>query len=146
MPAGDKQRRQNFFDRFSRWVSKKAGSPAAATLATLMVVIWGVTGPIFHFSDTWQLIMNTISSIITFVMVFLIQSSQNRDTGAIQLKLDEMIRATRGAHNELVDVEALSDKEIETLHKRYEKLRDNAERRRREGRSDVDTPETHQPG
>ncbi len=99
------------------------GSSPAFLAAIGMLVLWAVVGPHFHFSDTWQIIINTATTIITFLMVFLIQNTQNRDARALHLKLDEIIRALRSAHNEMIDVERLSDVELERLAKRYERLR-----------------------
>jgi low affinity Fe/Cu permease len=112
--------------RFSHAASRSAtlvGSPRAFLLAVFIIVAWGVSGPYFHFSDTWQLVINTGTTIITFLMVFLIQNTQNRDARAIHLKLDEVIRAMRAAHNELIDIENLSDAELDELTKYYERIR-----------------------
>ena len=104
------------------------GSAWAFTAALLVIVLWLVTGPAFHFSDTWQLIINTGTTIVTFLMVFLIQNTQNRDAKAMQLKLDELIRALKKARNELVDVEDLSDEELKKLEEQFKELRQKAER------------------
>ena len=98
-------------------------------LACVGVLIWGLTGPFFHFSDMWQLIVNTATTIITFLMVFLIQNTQNRDTRAINLKLDEVIRSLKGAHNEMINIEKLSDEELEELAKHYERIREECDHR-----------------
>ncbi len=111
-----------FFQRVSAKSAEWFGSPWAFVAALLFIVIWAVTGPLYHFSDTWQLVANTATNIITFVMVFIIQNSQNRDTRAIQLKLDELIRATRGTRNAMVNIEDLSDEQIEQLRKEFERL------------------------
>jgi len=103
-----------------------------------VVLAWVVTGPIFHFSDTWQLVINTATTVVTFLMVFLIQNTQNRDTEAIQIKLDELIRATKGAHNALLDLEELEEEALDQFRARYEAL---ALKARRGGKSDVGTPE-----
>ena len=108
------------FSRFAGRTAYLSGSPWVFLAAVLSVVIWGLTGPIYHYSDTWQLIINTATTIITFLMVFLIQNTQNRDAKAIHLKLDEVIRALRHAHNEMIDIEKLSDEELEDLAKHYE--------------------------
>src|SRR3954471_240944 len=100
------------FRRFAHSVAHATGSPIAFVSAVIVILAWAVTGPIFHFSDTWQLIINTGTTIITFLMVFLIQNTQNRDSQVVQLKLDELIRALKGAHNELVDLEDLTDPEL----------------------------------
>jgi low affinity Fe/Cu permease len=116
------------FRVFARNSSKVLGSAWAFVLAVFIIVIWGVTGPTFHFSDTWQLIINTGTTIVTFLMVFLIQNTQNRDAKAMHLKLDEIIRAIKGARNELVDLEKLSDEDLEKLEKQFERLRKKAVR------------------
>jgi low affinity Fe/Cu permease len=110
------------FDRFSTKVTKITGSPMAFILAFAVVIIWAVTGPVFHFSDTWQLVINTGTTIITFLMVFLIQQSQNKDTMALQLKLNELIATNCDASNRLINVEDITEEELETLKKFYIKL------------------------
>jgi low affinity Fe/Cu permease len=115
------------FRIFARKSSLILGSAWAFTVAILIIVVWGLTGPAFHFSDTWQLIINTGTTIVTFLMVFLIQNTQNRDSKAMQLKLDEIIRALKNARNELVDLEKLSDEDLEKLEKQFERLREKAE-------------------
>ena len=112
---------QKLFRRFAEATSRYAGKPAAFILAATLVVVWGLTGPLFHFGDTWQLVINTSTTIITFLMVFLIQSSQNRDTAALQIKLDELIR-TSHAHNALLDLEEMDDNDLERIRKHYCKL------------------------
>ncbi len=114
--------RKNLFDRFSKSAAHWTGHPFTFMAAVLLIVVWGVTGPMFHFSNTWQLVINTGTTVITFLMVFLIQSTQNRDSYALQLKLDELIRALEGAHNSLLDIEELSEEELLTLKKRYSEL------------------------
>ena len=111
-----------FFSRFATWVTHQAGSTPAFIIACSVVLIWLVTGPLFKFSDTWQLVINTGTTIVTFLMVFLIQRTQNRDSLAVQLKLNEIVAAMEGASNRLISVEDLSDKELETLHKHYQAL------------------------
>ena len=96
-------------------------------MAVFVIIIWGATGPTFHFSDTWQLIINTGTTIVTFLMVFLIQNTQNRDAKAVHLKLDELLRAIKGARNELVDLEELSDEELKRLEKQFQRVRRKAE-------------------
>jgi low affinity Fe/Cu permease len=115
------------FRVFARRSSSMLGSAWAFTAALLVIVIWLVTGPVFHFSNTWQLIINTATTIITFLMVFLIQNTQNRDAKAVHLKLDELIRAIRNARNELVDLEELSDEELQKLEQQFRKMRQRAE-------------------
>ena len=116
------------FRIFARNSSTILGSAWAFTIAVLVIVIWAATGPAFHFSNTWQLIINTGTTIVTFLMVFLIQNTQNRDAKAVHLKLDEIIRAIKGARNELVDLEELSDDELKKLEEQFQRLRKRAER------------------
>ena len=110
-------------------------------IAALIIVVWGVTGPIFKFSDTWQLVINTGTTIVTFLMVFLIQNTQNRDSHAVQLKLDELIRAVSGAHNALLDLEGLEETDLERFRGRYQELARTAREALRRGQLDTDTPE-----
>ena len=116
------------FRVFARHSSIILGSAWAFAGAVLVIAVWLLTGPTFHFSDTWQLIINTATTIITFLMVFLIQNTQNRDAKAVHLKLDEMIRALKGARNQLVDLEDLSDQELKNLEEQFQRLRKKAER------------------
>ena len=122
----EEKKRGDWFGRMAQWTAHFAGHPVAFLLAFASLVIWGVTGPIYHYSDTWQLVANTATSLITFLMVFIIQNSQNRDTKAIHLKLDELIRAVNAAHNEMIDIEKLSAKDLEQLAARYERIRAQA--------------------
>ncbi|HYC62313.1 MAG TPA: low affinity iron permease family protein [Thermoanaerobaculia bacterium] len=122
--------RKGWSSRFATWVSIKVGSTPAFMLALLVIVAWACTGPIFHFSDTWQLIINTGTTIVTFLMVFLIQHAQNRESLAVQLKLNEIVAAIDGASNRLVSVEDLDDDELEVLHKHYRELAKMAGRER----------------
>jgi low affinity Fe/Cu permease len=115
------------FGVFARKASSVLGSAWAFVVALLIIVVWAVTGPTFHYSDTWQLIINTGTTIVTFLMVFLIQNTQNRDAKAVHLKLDELIRALGPARNRLVDLEKLSDDELKALEVEFEKLRKKAE-------------------
>src|SRR5204862_5420843 len=115
------------FRFFARRSSMMLGSAWAFTAAILIILIWGVTGPMFHYSDTWQLIINTGTTIVTFLMVFLIQNTQNRDAKAAHLKLDELIRALKGARNELIDIETLTDEDLANLEKQFERVRKKAE-------------------
>ena len=115
------------FTRFAKWIAKTAGHPTTFFLAVAVILVWAATGPIFHFSDTWQLVINTGTTIVTFLMVFLIQNTQNRDAKAVHLKLDELIRALGPARNHLVDLEKLSDDELKNLEQEFEKLRKKAE-------------------
>ena len=125
----------------AKTVSRFCGRPSTFALAFAVIVVWIITGPIFGFSDTWQLVINTGTTIITFLMVFLIQNTQNRDTQAIQLKLDELIRATRGAHNALLDLEELDERTLEQFRTRYEGLARLARENRGQGLDDTDSPE-----
>ena len=124
------------FTRFAKWTSRVTGRPAAFVLAAMVILVWAITGPLFGFSDTWQLVINTGTTIVTFLMVFLIQNTQNRDSEAIQIKLDELIRAARGAQNSLLDLEELEDEELDRIHHQYELMAEHARaalgRRRRE--------------
>src|SRR5688572_30570355 len=117
------------FDRFARLASRKAGHPAAFYVALAVVLAWALTGPLFGFSDTWQLVINTATTIATFLMVFLIQNSQTRDSEAIHIKLDELIESTKGARRELLDLEDLPEEELHRLQMEYEALAKEARRR-----------------
>jgi low affinity Fe/Cu permease len=119
---------RDVFRIFARRSSTVLGSAWAFVVAITIILLWGLTGPAFHYSDTWQLIINTGTTIVTFLMVFLIQNTQNRDSKAMQLKLDEVIRALKNARNELVDLEKLSDEDLAKLEKQFEMLRQTAER------------------
>ncbi|HEY7420165.1 MAG TPA: low affinity iron permease family protein [Ktedonobacteraceae bacterium] len=129
------------FSRFARWTALKLGNPVAFVTAALIILVWAITGPLFHFSDTWQLIINTSTTIVTFLMVFLIQNTQNRDSEAIQLKLDELIRATQGAHNGLLNIEELTDEDFNRLRARYAKLASATREELRQGLQDTGTPQ-----
>jgi low affinity Fe/Cu permease len=111
------------FRKFARTTSDLVGSPIAFIIATLAIVIWALAGPMFGFSDTWQLVINTATTVITFIIVFLIQNTQNRDAKAIHLKLDELMRGVKGARTGLVSLEELSDEELEQLHQEFQRLR-----------------------
>ncbi len=119
----------SIFTRFSKRVSQAVAHPAAFAAALGIVVIWSATGPLVGWSDTWQLVINTGTTIVTFLMVFLIQNTQNRDTAAMQVKLDELIRAIEGAHNALLDLEELDEKELEAIREQYETLAREARER-----------------
>lgn len=134
-------KKKSFFTRFAKWTARAAGRPAAFTGAVLVIVIWGITGPMFGFSDTWQLVINTGTTIVTFLMVFLIQNTQNRDTEAVQVKLDELIRVTKGAHNALLDLEELDEKELDKIRDSYEKMASDARKDQKKGKSDTGKPE-----
>jgi low affinity Fe/Cu permease len=122
-----KKTMKRFFERFSARVTRATGKPIAFILAVVVIIAWAVTGPIFHYSDTWQLVINTGTTIITFLMVFVIQQSQNKDTMALQIKLNELIAAS-GASNRLIDVEDITEDELETLKKFYVKLSELAKK------------------
>jgi low affinity Fe/Cu permease len=115
-------RKGNFFDKFSAKVTRAVGSTPAFTVACAVVLAWGISGPIFNFSETWQLVINTGTTIITFLMVFLIQKSQNKDSLAIQLKLNELIASHQFASNRLINIEDITEEELRTIHTFYEKL------------------------
>jgi low affinity Fe/Cu permease len=134
------------FANFARGLSTLSGRPITFGLALLAVLVWALTGPLFHYSDTWQLVINTSTTIITFLMVFVIQNTQNRDTAAIQIKLDELIRATQGAHNAILDLEHLEDEQLELYLKRYELLASAARTKLKAGRIDTDAPEIKHAG
>jgi len=136
-------------ETFSQWATfaaRSLGSARAFAVAVVTVILWTLTGPVFHFSDTWQLIINTATTIVTFLMVFLIQNTQNRDSGAIQLKLDEILRATKGAHNALLDLEKLSMDDLDKIRVRYQELAEKARLDEIKGRPAGDTPEITLPG
>lgn len=116
----------SFFTRFARWASHVTGKPATFIVATAVIVGWAVLGPFFGFSDTWQLVINTGTTIITFLMVFLIQNTQNRDTEALQIKLDEIIRAMEGARNEVLDLEEMDERELNKIREEYLQLAEDA--------------------
>jgi low affinity Fe/Cu permease len=123
----ENKQKKSFFDNFANWASVFAGSPAAFIGAAILVMIWAAMGPFFGFSETWQLVINTGTTIVTFLMVFLIQKTQNKDSKAIQIKLNELIAAHEKASNRIVDIEDLTERELDKLHKYYEKLSDLAE-------------------
>jgi low affinity Fe/Cu permease len=129
------------FSEFARQLAMWTGRPLAFTIAAGVVLLWGASGPLFGFSDTWQLVINTSTTIVTFLMVFLIQNTQNRDTEAIQIKLDELIRATQGAHNALLNLEHLDDQELDRYRSHYAELAKRARAKLRAGELDTDSPE-----
>jgi low affinity Fe/Cu permease len=129
----------HWFTTFAKWTAHMAGHPWAFCLAVAVIVVWAVTGPLFGFSDTWQLVVNTGTTIVTFLMVFLIQNTQNRDTGAMQAKLDELIRAMEGAHNALLDLEELDEDEIEHIRRDYRELAAEAREAIKKGQRDTDS-------
>jgi low affinity Fe/Cu permease len=121
-PAGVDASKEPALERFSGLATEWSGSSAAFALAALVIVVWLVTGPLFGFSDTWQLVINTGTTVVTFLMVFLIQRSQNKDSRAVHLKLNELVAAVQGASNRLINVEGLTEEEIQTLHDHYGRL------------------------
>lgn len=130
-----------WYSRFAKAAAHFCGRPRVFTLAVAVIAVWLVTGPVFGFSDTWQLVINTGTTIITFLMVFLIQNTQNRDTEAIQVKLDELIRATKGAHNALLDLEELEEEQLDAFKIRYQALAAGARAELDLGNQDTGTPE-----
>src|ERR1700754_2211510 len=120
-------KKKNLFEQFANWATNATGSSAAFILAMVVIIVWAVTGPIFKYSDTWQLVINTGTTIVTFLMVFLIQKTQNKDSKAIHLKLNEILASHQGASNRMVDIEDLTESELDHLHKFYVQLSDLAE-------------------
>jgi low affinity Fe/Cu permease len=129
---------RTWYSRFAKDAARLCGRPRTFVIALGVIALWAASGPIFGFSDTWQLVINTGTTIVTFLMVFLIQNTQNRDTEAIQVKLDELIRATQGAHNALLDLEELTDDVVDGFRKKYQAL---AEAARLSGGKDTGSPE-----
>jgi len=130
----------SFFNRFAKWTSRVSGKPIVFALAIGTVVIWAATGPIFGFSDSWQLVINTGTTIVTFLMVFLLQNTQYRDSEAIQIKLDELIRAMEGAHNILLELEELDEKDLNRIRAEYQKLAEKARKDLKKGKGDTGVP------
>jgi low affinity Fe/Cu permease len=131
----------SWFTSFAKWTAHATGRPATFALALLVIIVWAATGPLFGFSDTWQLVINTGTTIVTFLMVFLIQNTQNRDTEALQVKLDELIRVTEGAHIALLDLEELDERELDRVRGNYQKLAAMAREGARRGEADTGTPD-----
>jgi low affinity Fe/Cu permease len=127
------------FFRFAKLTARSTGHPAAFLLAVLVIIVWVITGPIFGFSDTWQLVVNTGTTIVTFLMVFLIQNTQNRDSAAVQLKLDELIRSVAGAHNALLDLEELTEDDVDRLRAQFQALARSAREDLKRGLVDTGT-------
>jgi low affinity Fe/Cu permease len=121
-----------WFTEFSKWIAEAAGHPISFSFALLSIIVWGATGPLFGYSDTWQLVINTGTTIVTFLMVFLIQKTQNRDTQAMHLKLDELIRVTEGARNMMLDLEHMDDENLQRLRDIYERLGSQARGEKKE--------------
>ena len=134
------RKKASWFTRFAKTTAQLSGRPATFGIACAVILLWGASGPLFGFSDTWQLIINTSTTIVTFLMVFLIQNTQNRDTAAMQVKLDELIRATKG-HNALMDLEELEEEDLEAFRRKYEKLAAAARKEIRRGSDDTDSPD-----
>ncbi len=134
-------RKKSWYEQFSKIAAKTSGRSGTFAVAFAVIGLWFLSGPIFGFSDTWQLAINTTTTIITFLMVFLIQHTQNRDAEAVQIKLDELIRATKGAHNALLDLEELTEQQQDYFRDRYEALALEAQRSLLLGEPDTDSPE-----
>jgi low affinity Fe/Cu permease len=129
-----------WFTRFAKSTARATGRPAAFIVALGVILVWVITGPVFGFSDTWQLVINTGTTIVTFLMVFLIQNTQNRDAEAVQVKLDELIRAVEGAHNALLDLEELEEKDLDRIRATYARLAERARADLRRGKADTGVP------
>jgi low affinity Fe/Cu permease len=125
----DMKKKPNFFERFSNWATAATGSSAAFIIASLTILVWAVTGPVFKYSETWQLIINTGTTIVTFLMVFLIQKSQNKDSKAIHLKLNELLASHEGTSNRMVNIEDLTEQELDHLYKFYIRLSELAQKK-----------------
>ena len=134
------------FRRFATRTAESVGSPAAFVIGLTLIVLWAATGPLFGYSDTWQLVVNTATTIITFLMVFLIQATQNRDARAIHLKLDELIRGVKGARTAMVSLENSTDEELADLQSEFDRLHDRLAQRGAPQKKDEPRPETHEPG
>lgn len=132
------KKKGDWFHRFASKVSEFAGAPTSFALAVGVIIVWAVTGPLFKFSDTWQLVINTSTTIVTFLMVFLIQNTQNRDAKAMHLKLDELIFHMKGARNTLIDLEDMSEDELKALHEEFHKLRDVNEELHDRGHDEIE--------
>ena len=128
----------HLFTRIASAISLVSGKPVAFVVAVLVILVWGITGPIFNFSDTWQLVINTGTTIVTFLMVFLIQNTQNRDAAAMQAKLDELLRATDGARDQFIGIEHLTDREVELIREALERETDSFQNQKRAPKGTVD--------
>ncbi len=137
---------KSWFTRFAKWTARATGRPVAFLVAVTVVIVWAGTGPVFGFSDTWQLVINTGTTIVTFLMVFLIQTTQNRDAEAMQVKLDELIRALQGAHTVLLDLEELEEEELDRIRASYEWIAERARTDLRQGLRDTGVPEVGEAG
>ena len=131
----------SWFTQFAKATARATGKPAAFVAAAGVILVWSITGPLFGYSDTWQLVINTSTTIVTFLMVFLIQNTQNRDSEAVQVKLDELIRVTEGAHNALLNLEELEEKELDLIRAKYASLAERARADLRRGQADTGAPE-----
>ncbi|MDX6272160.1 MAG: hypothetical protein QOD28_3383 [Acidobacteriota bacterium] len=131
----------SWFTRFAKLTARVTGRPSTFAVAVAIIIGWALTGPLFGYSDTWQLVINTGTTIVTFLMVFLIQNTQNRDSEAMQVKLDELIRAVVGAHNVLLDLEELEEKDLDRIRAGYEKLAERARQELQLGKVDTDCPD-----
>jgi low affinity Fe/Cu permease len=131
----------SWFTRFTKATAHATGRPATFALSVLVVLVWAISGPLFHWSDTWQLVINTGTTVVTFLMVFLIQSTQNRDTEAVQIKLDELLRVTPGAHNVLMNLEELEERELARIRAVYVHLAEKARKGIDDGLSDEGVPD-----
>jgi low affinity Fe/Cu permease len=137
---------RSWFHRFAKWTARATGRPSAFGIAVAVILVWIVTGPLFDFGDTWQLAINTGTTIVTFLMVFLIQNTQNLDAEAMQVKLDELIRAVGGAHNALLDLEQLEEDELESIRAKYQALAARAREDLRRGNIDTGSPSMEEDG
>lgn len=134
------------FTRFAKWASRITGRPGTFIGAAGLILLWAITGPLFDFSDTWQLVINTGTTIITFLMVFLIQNTQNRDTEAMHIKLDELIRAVDTAKNSMMNLEQLDEKELDEIRKEYEEMAEKAQRKLEDSRSNKKSTKSKKTG
>ncbi|HYC57441.1 MAG TPA: low affinity iron permease family protein [Candidatus Binatia bacterium] len=130
---------RNWFEKVSRALALRMGRASTFVIAVSLIVVWGASGPIFDYSDTWQLVINTTTTIVTFLMVFLIQNTQNRDTMALQLKLDELIRCTKGAHNALLSLEEIDEEHLQAFQLKYRELAERARKAIHDGLKDTGT-------
>lgn len=133
----------SWFTKFAKSTARVSGRPSAFVVAAGIILVWAISGPLFGFSDTWQLVINTGTTMVTFLMVFLIQNTQNRDAEAVQVKLDELIRVTKGAHNALLDLEELEEHELDSIRSQYGRLAERARADLLIGGTDTDAPEAN---
>ncbi len=131
---------KSWFTHFAKWTARAAGRPSAFGLAVVVIFVWVITGPLFEFSDSWQLVINTGTTIVTFLMVFLIQNTQNLESEAVQVKLDELIRASEGAHNALLDLERAEEEDLDRMRAKYQKLAERARSDLLKGNIDTGSP------